>query len=64
MRGDAVGVGLEVRGGAVVGIGIVVTRGDGDDATGAAQEKRRTAMRIRALRRVARRGRLSSVGVF
>src|SRR2546426_1995299 len=43
-RGDAVGVGLEVGGGAVVGIGIVVARGDGDDAAGPAQEKRRRAM--------------------
>jgi len=62
--GDAVGVGLEVGGGAVVGIGIVVTLGDGEEAAGPAQEKRRRAIRVRALRRAARGGGLSSVGVF
>src|SRR5947209_6679344 len=57
--GEAVGVG----GGAVVGIGIVVTLDDGDDAAGPAQEQRSRAMRVRAPR-AARGGRLSSVGVF
>src|SRR5438552_13959330 len=63
-RGDGVEVGVEVAGGAVVGIGIVVRRGEGVDAAGPTQEKRRTATRIRAPRQVARRGRLSSVGVY
>src|SRR5437870_7039847 len=54
MRGDAVGVGLEVGGGAVVGIGIVVKRGGGVDAAGAAHEKSNEAMSQRAARGVAR----------
>ena len=37
MRGDAVGVGLAVDGAALVGIGVVVVRGDGDDAAGSTQ---------------------------
>src|SRR5438105_13976733 len=46
--GDAVAVGLEVGGEAVVGIGIVVTRGDGGDAAGDAHDARRTPMSRRA----------------
>src|SRR5439155_23974070 len=57
--GEAVCVGLEVRGGAVVGIGIGVRLDDGDDAPGAAQDRRRTATRVRAPRG-ARGGRLNS----
>src|SRR6266550_4534759 len=54
MRGDAVGVGLAVDGAALVGIGIVVVRGDGDDAAGAAQEQRSETTSQRAARGVAR----------
>src|SRR5437870_11334548 len=52
--GEGVGVGLEVRGGAVVGIGIVVTLDDGDDAAGAAQEQRSQTTSQRAARGVTR----------
>jgi hypothetical protein len=63
MRGDGVGVGLAVAGGAVVGIGIVVGLVEELADGGATQEKRKSAATARAARRVAR-GRLSSVGVF
>src|SRR5436190_2840250 len=46
--GEGVGVGLAVEGATLVGIGIVVARGDGDDAAGPAQEKRRTPISRRA----------------
>jgi hypothetical protein len=63
MRGDDVGVGLAVEGTALVGIGIVVVLGDGDDAAGAAQDMSRRAMSA-AAPQVTRELGLSSVGVF
>jgi hypothetical protein len=65
MRGDGVGVGLAVGGGAVVGIGIVVVLGEelADDG-GATHEERTSAKSAIAARRRVARARLSSVGVF
>jgi hypothetical protein len=58
-----VGVGLAVDEARLVGIGIVVVRGDGDDAAGAAHDVSRRAMRTPAPRVTPEIG-LSSVGVF
>src|SRR3989442_3542938 len=52
IRGDGVGVGLAVAGGGVVGIGIVVVRGEElADVGGATHEKRTIAKRPMAARR-------------
>ena len=64
MRGDGVGVGLAVCGGAVVGIGIVVVLGEELADDGGAHDVRRNAMSATAARRVALEGLLSGVGVF
>jgi hypothetical protein len=62
--GDGVGVGLAVDGAAVVGIGILVVLCEELVDGGAMHDSRRSAMRGAAAWRVARAGRLSSVGVF
>jgi hypothetical protein len=62
--GDGVGVGLAVDGAAVVGIGILVVLCEELVDGGAMHDSSRSAMRVAAAWRVARAGRLSSVGVF
>src|SRR5437867_3486612 len=63
MRGEGVGVGLAVEGGAVVGIGIVVVRFEKLAGGGDTHEARRSAISPTTARGVAR-DTLSSVGVF